>query len=81
MNENDYFPPSINICQNPDKTEDKDLQYLLEKGVGFIIGKDSQSCEVLSPERANKYLFFNRKQKLDFRMDITDNSGIKWISK
>jgi len=81
MNENDYFPPSINICQNPVKTEDKDLQYLLEKGVGFIIGKDSQSCEVLSPERANKYLFFNRKQKLDFRMDITDNSGIKWISK
>jgi hypothetical protein len=81
MNENDYFPPSINICSNPLKKDDEDLQYLLKKGVGFVIGKDSQSCELLSPERTNKYLLFNIRQKLDFRMDITDNSGIKWVLK
>lgn len=53
LNANDYFPPSIVLCSNPLTKDDEDVQYLLNKGISFNIGADSQSCEVLTPENEN----------------------------
>ena len=87
----EYFYPEaslgygFSLCPNPIDKDDEDVKYLVEKGVGLTIGNNSQNCDALFSDgksllRMNHPLL-NRKQKLDFRMDITDNSGIKWISK
>lgn len=87
----EYFYPEaslgygFSLCPNPIDKDDEDVKYLVEKGVGLTIGNNSQNCEALFSDGENitrmNHPLLNRKQKLDFRMDITDNSGIKWISK
>ncbi|HPA64513.1 MAG TPA: hypothetical protein PLC67_11195 [Spirochaetota bacterium] len=87
----EYFYPEaslgygFSLCPNPIDKDDEDVKYLVEKGVGLTIGNNSQNCEALFSDGENitrmNHPLLNRKQKLDFRMDVTDNSGIKWISK